>query len=119
MKLVYVAGPFRGAHAWEIECNIRRAEALALKVWLSGVGCICPHANTRFFQGAGLDAVWLDGDLEMVRRCDAIVTTSDWQRSSGARAEVDLAQSLSIPVFHAYQIDGDQMLPATYLVWVK
>ena len=99
MKLVYIAGPFRAANHWEVEQNIRRAEALALDVWRMGVAVICPHTNTRFFDGAAEDRVWLDGDLEILRRCDAVVTTPDWHRSAGARAEVDLARTLGIKVF--------------------
>lgn len=91
MKVVYIAGPFRGPNAWEIEQNIRRAETLALEAWRCGVAVICPHTNTRFFQGAADDHIWLDGDLEILRRCDAILMTDDWQRSSGARAEHDEA----------------------------
>lgn len=100
MKVVYVAGPFRGPNNWEIEENIRRAERLALEVWRAGAACLCPHTNTRFFQGAADDAIWLDGDLEMLARCDAIVMTDDWQRSSGARAEEAFARARQIPVFY-------------------
>lgn len=100
MKVVYVAGPFRGPSSWDIEQNIRRAEELALEAWRLGAAVICPHTNTRFFQGAADDAVWLDGDLEILKRCDAVLTTSDWTRSSGARAEVTLAKTLDRPVFH-------------------
>lgn len=99
MKVVYIAGPFRGADSWEVEQNIRRAEALALEIWRLGFAVICPHANTRFFQGAAPDNVWLDGDLEILRRCDALVTTHDWSRSSGARDEVREAKDRGIPVF--------------------
>jgi nucleoside 2-deoxyribosyltransferase len=106
MKLVYVAGPFRGPSAWDIEQNIRRAETLALAVWRLGAACLCPHTNTRFFQNAAPDSVWLEGDLEMLRRCDAVILTDDWERSSGARAERDLAIQQNIPVF--YGIDDLQ-----------
>jgi len=99
MKIVYVAGPFRGSNSWEIEQNIRRAEALALEVWRMGAACICPHTNTRFFQGAADDAVWLDGDLEILRRCDAVLMTPDWDKSRGARAEHDEAVKCHVPVF--------------------
>ena len=99
MKVVYVAGPFRGPNSWEIENNIRRAETLALEVWRLGAACICPHTNTRFYQGAAPDQVWLEGDLELVTRCDALLMTPDWERSSGARAEEKLAQVLGIHVF--------------------
>jgi indole-3-glycerol phosphate synthase len=100
MKLVYVAGPFRAASAWGIEENIRRAERLALEVWRMGAACICPHTNTRHFQGAADDRVWLDGDLEILRRCDAMILVPDWQRSSGARAEVAEADKIGMPVFY-------------------
>lgn len=99
MKLVYVAGPFRGPNAWEVECNIRRAEALALEVWRLGVAAICPHANTRFFSGAADDSVWLAGDIEILRRCDAILLVPGWSNSSGTRAEVKFAESNGIPIF--------------------
>ncbi len=100
MKMIYVAGPFRGADHWEIEENIRRAERLALEVWRAGAACICPHANTRFFQGAASDDIWLEGDLEILRRCDAILLTPDWERSLGASKERDRAIHLHLPVFY-------------------
>lgn len=104
MKVVYVAGPFRGPDSWVMENNIRRAEALSLEVWRAGAAAICPHCNTRFFQGAAPDDVWLDGDLAILAKSDAILMTPDWERSSGARAEHEYAKSLNIPAF--YDIDS-------------
>lgn len=103
MKVVYLAGPFRGANAWEIECNVRRAEILALRVWQAGAACICPHTNTRFYQGAADDTVWLHGDLEILKRCDALMMTEDWKRSEGATAEHRLAIDCHMPVFEPSQ----------------
>jgi hypothetical protein len=100
MRVVYVAGPFRGASSWDIENNIRRAETLALEVWRAGAACLCPHTNTRFFQNAAPDHLWLDGDLELLRRCDAVLMTPDWERSSGARAEHDFAKTHGVEVFY-------------------
>lgn len=101
MKVVYVAGPFRGPNSWEIEENIRRAERLALQVWRAGAAALCPHTNTRFFNGAADDAVWLAGDLELLARCDAVILTPNWRESSGARAEHDFATGRGIPCFHS------------------
>lgn len=103
MDVVYVGGPFRGPSSWDIEQNIRRAEELALEVWRLGVACLCPHTNTRFFQNAAPDEVWLNGDLELLRRCDAMLMTQDWERSSGARKEVEFAKRLGIPVFYTLE----------------
>lgn len=101
MKLIYVAGPFRGANSWEVECNIRRAETLALEVWRLGAAAICPHTNTRFFSGAAADSVWLDGDIEILRRCDAMILVDGWERSAGTRAEVLFAGKNSICICHS------------------
>ena len=103
MKVIYIAGPFRGPNAWEIEQNIRRAETLALEVWKLGAAAICPHANTRFFQNAAPDKVWLDGDLEILKRCDAILMTDDWEKSEGAKAEYTFAKKNGIPVFYSVE----------------
>ena len=99
MKVVYIAGPFRAANAWLIEANIRRAEALALEVWRLGAACLCPHTNTRFFQNAAPDEVWLEGDLAMLERCDALMLTTDWRESTGATVERGRALARGMPVF--------------------
>ena len=102
MIVVYVAGPFRGENHWDIAENIRNAERLALEVWRLGAVAICPHANTAHFQGAAPDDVWLEGDLELVRRCDAMIMTPDWERSTGAREEFRFADKIvKIPIFHS------------------
>lgn len=100
MKVIYIAGPYRAPNAWEREQNIRRAEELALAVWRMGAAALCPHTNTRHFQDAAPDQVWLDGDLELLSRCDAVLLTLDWARSAGARAERAFALAHHIPVFH-------------------
>lgn len=108
MKIAYVAGPFRASNAWDIECNIRRAEETALEVWrVPGWCAICPHTNTRFFQGAAPDLVWLEGDIEILKRCDALVLAPNWAASSGTRAEVKIALDYRIPVYadiHQFRI---------------
>lgn len=118
MKVVYVAGPYRGPDNWTIENNIRRAEALSLDVWRAGAAAICPHANTRFFQGAAPDEVWLDGDLEILRRCDAILMTPDWERSAGARAEHQEAMVAGLAILYSIAdleeflaVHGDEPVP--------
>lgn len=118
MKVAYIAGPFRAENNWEIWQNIQVAATLALSVWKIGAVALCPHMNTFCFQGAAPDSVWLEGDLELVRRCDAILTTPDWQRSTGAQAEVDLARALGKPVFQSYWVTKTPTLPADFLAWV-
>lgn len=108
MKVAYIAGPFRAANpdgtqnAWRIQQNIMNAMGVALEVWKLGHVALCPHANTMFYQHAAPDSVWLDGDIELLRRCDCLITVPGWVASSGARHEVHVAlNELKIPVFHS------------------
>jgi hypothetical protein len=106
LKVVYIAGPFRSASkfipgeqdAFGVHSNVMQAMAAALQVWQAGAVALCPHANTFCFQGAAPDSVWLDGDIELLRRCDAVLMTPNWERSSGARKERDIAINEGIPV---------------------
>lgn len=100
MKVVYIAGPFRakdGSH-WKQERNIRHAEEVALMVWKRGEVALCPHLNTRNFQGEGDDRIWLEGDLELLKRCDAILMLNGWENSSGATHEYQVAMGLGLEV---------------------
>lgn len=101
MRLVYIAGPFRASSAWGIEQNIRTAEELALEVWRAGFVAICPHMNTWHFQGTLPDDTWLKGDIEILRRCDAVLLVPGWEHSRGALKEVEAAVAASIPVFES------------------
>ena len=107
MKLIYVAGPFRSrnpngsSNSWGVQKNVMNAMAVALEVWKTGNPAICPHANTMFFQDADgvKDGVWLDGDLVMLERCDAIIFAPGWENSSGSRTEHMFATEHNIPIF--------------------
>lgn len=99
MKIVYIAGPFRGKTEWDRQQNIRRAEGLALEVWRLGAAAICPHKNTEHFDGSAPDELWLRGDLEILRRCDAVILLPTWPRSQGAMFEKGFAEDNRIPVF--------------------
>lgn len=102
MKVVYIAGRFTAPTAWEIEQNVRRAEALAAEVAQLGAMPLCPHTNSRFFFGLiGTTAeFWYDGTLELLRRCDALILVPGWEGSTGTAAEREEAWRLKIPQFH-------------------
>jgi nucleoside 2-deoxyribosyltransferase len=103
--VVYVAGPFRASpdqsDQWAQTQNIRQAEALGLEVWRMGAAAVVPHLNTSHFQGTLPDTVWLDGDLAILSKCDAVLLTPDWAKSHGATAERTFALERGIPVFES------------------
>lgn len=99
MKVIYVAGPYRADTERGVVENIRNAEAVAIKVWRAGYVALTPHLNTRLFGGLCPDKVWLEGALELLRRCDGMILVSGWEKSQGTLAEVLESDKLNIPVF--------------------
>ncbi len=97
MKIVYIAGPFRASTAWGIAENVRAAERIGLEVARHGAMPLIPHANTAHFHGEGSDQVWIDGTLELLRRCDAAVFIPGWPNSSGSRGEWSECVQLQMP----------------------
>lgn len=99
MKLVFISGPYRSDTEYGVHKNIQNAEAVALRVWQLGHVAFCPHKNTAYFGGIAPDSLWLEGDLEVLRRCDALCLVPGWETSSGARAEFALAIELGLPIY--------------------
>ena len=103
MAVIYVSGPYRAATEWGVAENIRKAELAAAELWKRNWAVICPHKNTAFFGGMCPDSVWLDGDLEMVRRCDAIFLLRAWEQSAGARTELAAAKECGLKIFYEHE----------------
>lgn len=99
MKVIYIAGPFRAANAWEVEQNIRLAEGVAFEVASLGYMPLCPHPMTRFFDGTLTDEFWLHGTLELMKRCDGMVVCGRWQSSAGCVGEIEKAIDMDMPWF--------------------
>ena len=99
-KLIYVSGPYRDSRGTAyVEKNIRAAEEVAQELWRMGFAVICPHANTRHFDGIVSSEEFIAGDLEMVERCDAVVMLSNSMQSKGAMEEFRCAKRNGIPVY--------------------
>ena len=99
MKVIYIIGPFRAENSWEVEQNVRRAEAVALEIWRMGAVPICVHAMCRNYTGAAPDDVWLKGDLELLKRSDAAFVMPAIEGSSGSQDEVTLCDERGMLVF--------------------
>jgi len=102
IPVAYVAGPYRDVRGtYYVEQNIRAAEAVAVELWKMGFAVICPHTNTKHMDGITDNSadMFISGDLEIVRRCDVLVTMPNWMRSEGARNEVRAAKYAGVLVF--------------------
>ena len=98
MKVIYIAGPFRGKTAWEVEKNIRAAEEIGFEIAQLGAIPLIPHTLYRFFNGELTDQFWLDATMGLLKRSDAIYMLPRWPYSSGSRAEKEYAEG-KMPVF--------------------
>lgn len=106
--LVYLAGLYTKGN---IDDNITLARKIAIEVWESGLWAITPHLNTAHFE-VDCKATYEDymqGDLCMVSRCDAIIMLPGWDQSSGAKRELDLAKSLNIPVYYYPELPSKEV----------
>ena len=91
MKIAYIAGPYRAKTKLGVLINIIRARKAAKKYWQKGYAVICPHSNSALFDSVVPDQHFLDGDIEILSKCDVIVMIKGWQKSSGARNELSFA----------------------------
>ena len=109
MKVVYIAGRFRGPTAWDVAQNVRLAEAAGLEVAKLGAMPLIPHANTALFNGQLTEEFWVKGTAQLLRRCDGLFVFDplDVDRSAGTKAEVDLAEELHMPAFFGHEALGD------------
>ena len=100
MKIIYVAGAYRAKSEWELCQNIEASRQASARLWAQGWAVISPHMNTAHFGGICPDQSFLDGDLEIIKRCDAIYMLKGWEISSGSVTEHKLAMDIGLDIFY-------------------
>lgn len=108
MKLVFVAGKFAGANAWEVACNVHEAEAAALRVAQLGGMPIVPHSLGQHMFGALPEEFWRAGCLQLLSRCDGILLLPRWLVSAGAIAEANYAKQHGIEHWGIAHLDAPE-----------
>ncbi len=111
-KIIYVSGKYSGKPE-EITENIKIAREYSIKIWMEGFTALCPHLNTfNFEEDSNLEYKdYIEGDLELLVRCDAIFMLPKWEESKGAKIEKKFAEDNNIPVFYEVsQIDNHRKL---------
>ena len=103
MKVIFISGPYRAKTEWELIEHIREAEKAAIELWKKGWAVFCPHKNTAHFGGLCDDSVWLKGDLEILKRCDAIYMIEGWKDSAGAQKELIIAKENGLEIYYSHK----------------
>lgn len=99
MKVVYLASPYSADTDWHKYNNIQNAHLSAKYVWQNGMACISPVSNSAWMGGEIKEKTFLDGDIEILKRCDAIFMSGDWRHSKGCLGEMEYAADNCIPIF--------------------
>lgn len=99
--IVYTAGKYSGKNDTETSENIQKARSVAIELWERGYAVFCPHLNTAHFE---IDCKatyedYMDGDLQILCHCDAIVMLRGWEKSQGAIREYQEALHQGIQVY--------------------
>lgn len=102
MKVVFISAPVNSGarNQWERELNIRVAEeAFHELAWMYEVAPICVHMMERFMNDAIGGNKWMENDLAILGRCDAIVLAGEWKDSKGCLKEKAFAEKAGLKVF--------------------
>lgn len=100
--IIYLAGPLTQINNKSVQDNVSSAKAIALELWKLGYTVISPHANCDLPMALAQEELepsyWLNKDLEIISRCDALVVLPDWELSLGTNAEINYAKERDIPI---------------------
>lgn len=104
-KLIYTAGPYTSRDGnWGMWMNIIEASKVAHELMLLGYATICPHTNAQYTDSDDLEPMEvLQRDLELIRRCDAVVLCPKWITSRGVLKELELCKLINLPVFKSIE----------------
>jgi len=106
-KLIYVSGPYTAPTDNEINENIQRAEDIAVMLMRNGFDVITPHKNTSGYQQYEFTHErYLEQDINVLSRCDAILMMNNWRESKGACIEMDYAKEENIPIIYSNILNG-------------
>lgn len=101
--VIYVSGAYMGNDGGKnINKNILFARDCAIDLWERGYTVICPHLNTQYFERdckCSYDD-YLEGDIEIVKRCDAVFVLHNYIDSKGAQKEIEVAKENNLPIFY-------------------
>lgn len=118
MKIVYIAGPYFGDGKKEtIEKNIREAEKYQIVLANNKIGFFCSHNHTEHFQekAKASEEFYYELDFQFLTKCaDAVLAIPGWEKSKGARQEVDWAEKNHLPIFYPTSTNNLQELTFWY-----
>lgn len=105
MKLLYIAGRYRGRNQQEVSDNVEAARYMGKlateKGWMPVIPHTCTHGMEHVTDTS--EEFWLEGTLELMKRCDAVLMVPGWRNSRGSCSEMDEAERLEMPIYTIFE----------------
>lgn len=106
MKIIFIAGPLStggdGSREYKAK-NVEHAEKYTVALANAGIGFFCAHSHTSLHHEKGSRApeqFYYDLDFEFLKNvADAVLAIPGWEKSLGARREVEWARANGLPIF--------------------
>jgi hypothetical protein len=105
-KLIYVSGKYTSEKGDldETRKYIEVATKASIKLFKKGWNVFTPHKNNGEyeFRKDSKDLTydfWIDIDLDILKRCDAIFMLKNWRNSKGALIEINKAKEWGIKIY--------------------
>lgn len=111
MLTVYIAGPYSAATPDLVRENVRAARVIAERVAKAGAMPVTPHFLSEGIEDAMSEEDWYEGTMEVLAMCEVCWAMPGWERSKGARAEVEYAREAGIHVV-SHVIDLKELIDA-------
>lgn len=105
-KIVYLAGKYSGDSKIKIINRIQsffntyKAYKIAKKLWNKNIITICPHSNSFWMDNSCDYKIFLNGYIEVLKKCDFIYMLPNWMSSNGAILEHKFALQNDIEIFY-------------------
>ena len=100
MKIIYIAGAYSSDSRHQQYLNVKHATEATHRLLCEGYSVVCPIITYAFFDWVYdlTNRTFMDADLVLLRRCDAIYMLNNWKSSKGARAEYKLTKMLGLEI---------------------
>lgn len=107
-KTIYVAGPYIGKNFTEVEHNIQQAEQVGIELFALGWSPFIPHnlyAHWDRIKRRGFTYEnFFNAVATYLLKCDAIFFLDSYEKSKGAKKELEIANEYRIKKF--FQSNG-------------
>ena len=104
MKKVYVAGAYSADNVLDVLKNIGIGEDICAELFLRGFAPFCPWHDKDFVIKRPYSKytieMFYNYSIEWLKVCDVMFVIDGWEKSSGTKKEIKIAEELGLPIYY-------------------